>query len=320
MEGIKLKHKKYSKADRKSFLFCYLLLLIPVAQFLLMWVYVNFNSIVLAFKEADGSLGFGNFLDVFNAFSGSDPIKGWNLGEILGRTIILWLIVNIVCTPFIMFSTYVLYKKIAFSGAFRTIFAIPSIIGIVVWSILMKQFCAANGPIIELLTKMGVKLSEDILTNGLFGAKQTAFFMVIIIDILPSIMACNLIITGAFSRIPPDIFEAGEIDGMNFFDEFIHIGIPMAWPTIIITLVTSLATIFTANGNVLLYTKGVNNTATIGFYLYYSVLNIAESTSSLSGSAYSFPAALGIILTIMTLPIVFIGRFILEKFYGKVTY
>lgn len=315
----KRKHK-YSKLEKKNFIFCYLILLIPVVQFLVMWVYVNINSILLAFRESDGSFGFQNFLDVFNSFSGTEPIKGWNLGEILGRTLILWLIVNIICTPFIMLSTYVLYKKIAFSGTFRTIFAIPSILGIVVWSILMKQFCAPNGPIIELLKRVGVSLSEDILTNGLFGAKSTAFLMIIIVDILPSIMACNLIITGAFARIPPDIFEAAELDGMGFFREFIHIGIPMAWPTIVVTLVTSLATLFTANGNVLLYTKGVNDTSTMGFYLYYSVLNIAESSGSVGSSAYSFPAALGIVLTCMTLPIVLLSRWILEKFFGKVEY
>lgn len=314
------RRSRYSKVERKSFAFCYALLAIPVAQFLLMWVYVNFNSILLAFRQADGTFGFQNFLDVFSSFSGSEPIKGWNLGEILGRTLILWVIVNVVCTPFIMLSTYVLYKKIALSGTFRTIFAIPSILGIVVWSVLMKQFCAANGPIIEILKNMGVKLSQDILDNGLFGAKATAFIMIIVVDILPSIMACNLVITGAFARIPPDIFDAAKVDGFSFWQEFLHIGIPMAWPTIVVTLVTSLATLFTANGNVLLYTKGVNDTATMGFYLYYSVLNIAEATGQLGSSAYSFPATLGIVLTLMTLPIVFIARFLLERVYGKVEY
>lgn len=320
MKAKRLKFSKYSSLEKKSFAFCYLLLLIPLAQFLLMWVYVNFNSIILAFKQTDGSFGFSNFIDVFNAFGGSEPIYNWNLGEILGRTVILWVIVNVICTPLIMLSTYVLYKKIAFSGGFRTIFAIPSILGIIVWSILMKQFCEPGGPIIELLQKCGVQLSDDILNNGLFGAKSTAFLMIIIIDVLPSIMACNLIITGAFARIPPEIFESAKLDGFSFFDEFIHIGIPMAWPTIVVTLVTSLATIFIANGNVLLYTRGINDTATMGFYLYYVVLHISEAGGSVSSNAYSFPAALGIVLTIMTLPIVLIARYILEKAYGKVEY
>lgn len=320
MRKKRVKISKYSRLDRKSFGFCFALLAIPVAQFLLMWVYVNFNSIILAFKQNDGTFGFGNFIDVFNAFSGTEPIYNWNLGDILGRTVILWVVVNVICTPLIMLSTYVLYKKIAFSGTFRTIFAIPSILGIVVWSVLMKQFAEPDGPIIKILLKMGVSLSDDILNNGLFGAKSTAFLMIIIIDVLPSIIACNLIITGAFARIPPEIFESAKIDGFGFFQEFIHIGIPMAWPTIVVTLVTSLATIFTANGNVLLYTRGINETSTMGFYLYYVVLHISEAGGSVSGTAFSFPAALGIVLTLMTLPIVLISRYFLEKAYGKVEY
>lgn len=320
MKKNSAKISKYSKLEKKSFVFVAAILAIPVAQFLLMWVYVNINSILLAFRESDGSIGFGNFIDVFNSFTGSEPFRNWNLGEVLSRSMLLWVIVNIICTPLITISTYVLYKKIAFSGGFRTIFAIPSILGIVVWSVLMIKFCDANGPVIKILQSMNIELSEDVLNNGLFGSDETAFATIIVVDVLPSIMACNLIITGAFARIPPEIFESAKIDGFNFFQEFFHIGIPMAWPTIVVTLVTSLATIFTANGNVYLYTNGNNNTATIGYYLYWTTVNLSTAGAGVTNQQFAFPAALGIVLTLMTLPIVIIARTILEKAYGKVEY
>ena len=52
------KLNNYSKEDRKAFGFCYLMILIPVVQFAIFWVYVNLDSILLDFKiKTDSLLG-----------------------------------------------------------------------------------------------------------------------------------------------------------------------------------------------------------------------------------------------------------------------
>lgn len=308
---------KYSMEDRKAFVFCYLLLLIPVAQFLVFWVFVNFDSIGLAFKDNFGNFTLQNFKDIWTALTNED-MYGWNLAAILKRTVILWVSVNVICTPLIMFSTYILFKKILGHYVFRTIFAIPEILGAIIWTRLMSFIVSANGPILTIAGQMGADIPFEVLQNGLIGTKETAFGALLAINIIPHLIACNIVLTGAFSRIPPEIFESAKLDGVTFLRGFVSIAVPLAWPTIVINLISSLATIFTADGQVFLYTMGNFETATIGFYLYYMVYRISNST--VGSNAFGYPAAVGLSLTVITLPVILIGKHFLEKAYEPEAY
>lgn len=310
--------RKYSAEDRKAFAFCYLLLLIPVAQFLVFWAYVNFDSIILAFRDGTGHFSFENFKAIWTAIIDKDSY-GYNLAAILGRTLILWTSVNVICTPLIMFSTYVLFKKIFGHYVFRTIFAIPGILGAIIWTRLMSFIVSANGPIVALAVKFNWNVPQEVIYNGLIGSKATAFPTLLAINIIPNLVACNIILTGAFGRIPPEVFESARMDGASFIRTYFSVAIPLAWPTIVVSLVSSMATIFTADGNVFLYTMGNYDTATMGFYLYYMVYKI--SSNNVTGTAaFGYPAAVGLTLTLMTLPVILVSKRFLEKFNEGVEY
>jgi hypothetical protein len=81
----------------------------------------------------------------------------------------------------------------------------------------------------------------------------------------------------------------------------------------------SLCSFVTADYNVFLFTAGTGDydTATVGFLLYKITLNISESTSG-SIPYYGYPAALGVFLTLVTVPIVLVGRRIIESIYSDV--
>ena len=89
METIKRKKKK----DVGAIIFIVTMLAIPIAAFLFFYVYINFNSILMAFQEPlfDGRggyrWGFGNFEKFFNKFAavGSEE----NMSLFLSNTIIL---------------------------------------------------------------------------------------------------------------------------------------------------------------------------------------------------------------------------------------
>lgn len=318
-KGLKGKIKsKYSAEDRKAFGFCYLLLLIPVLQFAVFWLYVNLDSIMLAFRDGSGNFTLQNFKSVWTAFVDKDQY-GFNLGSVLGRTVLLWTSVNVICTPLIMFSTYVLFKKIFGHYVFRTVFAIPGILGAIIWTRLMSFIVSANGPIISLAVKYDWGLPSDVIHNGLIATKATAFPTLLAINIVPNLVACNIILTGAFSRIPPEVFESARIDGASFIKVFFRISIPLAWPTIVVNFVSALATVFTADGNVFLYTMGNYDTATMGFYLYYMVYRISDSANA-NNSVYGYPAAVGLVLTLMTLPVILVSKHFMEKFNKDVEY
>ena len=71
--------------------------------------------------------------------------------------------------------------------------------------------------------------------------------------------------------------------------------------------------IFGASGSVLALTGGANNTNTIAFWMYNSVLGGLTAE-------YGNVAAVGLIFTAITVPLVISGRIIMNKFGEEVEY
>ena len=303
--------KKYGMEDRKAFLFCYVMIGISFFFFCAFWLNVNLSSISLAFRDSEtGKFTFANFKEVWKAFTDVDMF-GWNLGGVLGRTILLWFCVNLLCVLPSMISTYILYKKIIGHYVFRVIFMIPTILNGIVWVMIMKNMVSLNGPIVTILSKMGVDFSAEVQLKGLLGSTGTAFTTILLIAVMPHLVGFNMIISGAYSRIPGELFEVGKLEGVGFIREFFGVAVPLIWPTLVVTLIGNMAHIFTFDGNVFLYTMGNYETGTMGFYLYYITYKI--SGSGLSKNDYGYPAAIGLTITLITIPVVLFGKYVLER-------
>ncbi len=309
---------KYTKLQRKDFPFVYLLIALPVVQFLVFWLFVNVDSITLAFRnDIDGSFTMDHFVEVWQGIVGLD-VYGFNLLEMAGRSFILWFVANVLAFPIGLFSTYVLYKKVWGHYAFRVIYLIPSLVGAIIWTSLVKAVVDWNGPVVYFLEKIGVQLDPIVKTQGLFASEKTAFPTLCVITFLLGIVGGNVIATGAFAKVPTELFEAGKIDGVNFFQEFFHIALPCAWPTVSTLLTVSLCTMLVADGSVFLYsnTTGQPGMATMGYYLYYMTYRISNSTAAVK--PYGYPAAVGIVITLVSVPIVLFGRKLLDKIVENV--
>lgn len=318
MDNNVVKKQKYSFEDRNAFPFCAVMIGIPLLFFIVFWVYVNIDSVLLAFKDVDGNFTFANFGTVFKAIKDED-MYGWNLGEILLRTVILWFLVDVVCVIPSMFSSYVLYKKIKGAFVFRIILMVPTILAGIVWVMVMKYMVSIGGPVMTILQKLGVKFSADVLESGLLGSSQTAFLTVLLLLIAPRLISFNLVISGAYARIPQELFEVGRLEGLNFISEFFKIAMPLVWSTFVVLLISNLASIFTVDGGVFLYTMGAHETATMGFYIYYLTFSIAGS-ADVHTPFYGYPAAIGVTLTCITVPVVLFGKYVLERAVEPVEY
>lgn len=314
----KPKKYKFNMEDRQAAWFCYIMVGLPFLFFLVFWVYVNISSIYLAFVDSFGEISLKNFGMVINGIKDKD-MYGWNLGQVFGRTIRLWFYVNILCVLPSMFSSYVLYKKIIGAYVFRVIFMIPTILGGLVWVMIMKNMVASTGPVIPVLESLGIDFNNGVLESGLLGDVSSAFPTVAIINVLPHIVGFNIIITGAYARIPTELFEVGKLEGHGFINEFFTVSVPLIWPTIVISMITNLASIITFDGNMFLYTKGQNETATMGFYIFYMTQQIAGSADVMN-PFYGYPAAVGVFVTVITVPIVLFGKYVLEKAVETVEY
>ena len=322
MELITNKKKKalYSDFEKADFKFIYVCILIPVLQFAIFWGYVNFDSILLAFQTPKGDFTFQNFKDVWTAFTVEDIYYGFNLFEMLGRSFTLFAIANLIVFPISLCATYVLFRKIWGHYVFRVIYMLPGLIGAVTWVATIKQVTDYNGIVVTLLENLGVEFDFMVNRQGLLASESTAFPTIIAVMFIQGICGGNAVLTGAFARIPEEIYEVGKLDGIGFWTEFFKIAVPCIWPVISMQLTFSLCGIFIAEGNVFLYSNGTGEPgmATIGYYLTYLVYKI-----SLAGGSelpYGYPAALGMVITAVTVPIALGGKWLLEKITEPVEY
>ncbi len=315
---LKILGSRYSKAQKRDFPFVYLLIAFPVIQFIIFWVYVNASSILMSFQDYNGNFTMDNFKNVYDAFVSKDSY-GFNLLASLRRSSWIWWTNLIICFPASLITVYVLTCKIRLHYVYRVIYILPSLIGSIIWAVIVRLFLEQGGPVQQLFEAIGIELPWAATQHGLLGAAETAFPSLLIFEIVTGLVGNSPVITGAYSRISDELMESADLDGAGFWRKLFAIAIPCIWPTITTLLVFKLCGIFTADCGVFLYSGGTGKPemSTIGFQLFYMTKYISESGGS--DTLYGYPAALGLTLTAMTLPICLIGRHYLEKFNDVVS-
>lgn len=308
---IDAKVKRYTAIEKKDFLFVYLLIAFPVIQFVIFWGFVNFDMIVLAFQDAEGGFSLQAFKDVFSAIGGADR-WGFNLLQMAWRSIQMFLILNVLCFMINILFSYILTKKMIASKFFRVCYMLPGIVGTVVFSSIMKNIYAYDGGLVEIVKALGVELPTGVLRNGFLGASPSAFNTMKWQSFIFAATGSNIILASAYMRIPQDIFEAAALDGVGFWREIFKIAIPCIWSTIVTLVIFNLCSVFTTDYGAYLYSNGTGNPdmSTISFYLYFLQVRIAEFNQTFY---YSYASAFGIIVTLLTIPFVLLGQYVLNR-------
>ncbi len=316
IEKIMTTKSRYSKEQKRDFPFVYALVAIPVLHFIVFWVYVNFSSIILAFQDDEGAFTLYNFVKVYNAFVYTDEF-GYNILSSLKRSLIIWSCGTIITFPISIITTYVLACKIRFHYVYRVIYVLPGLIGSVIWAQIVREFFAYNGPVIAILKAIKAPISQRAMDEGLLTATDTAFPSLLIMNIILGLIDNNAIVTGAFSAVSDEVMESADLDGAGFWTKCFKIAIPCIWPTITTLLIFKLAGIFTADVGVFLYTNGTGmyETSTVGFMLFKMTQEL--SMMGAEQQSFGYPAAFGLFLTVITLPLCLVGRYYLEKFCDK---
>ena len=117
------------------------------------------------------------------------------------------------------------------------------------------------------------------------------------------------------SGISESIVEAAKLDGVTPIDEFFKITLPLIFPSITSFLIFAVAGIMTnALGTYSLYgVNAPNNVYTIGYF-------ITRETMMTTGlrDGYPYLAAFGVLLSLITIPLVLITRRIVGKISAKI--
>ena len=301
MENLK-KRKVFNKTN----LFLLTMLAFPIAHFLVFWVSVNFESILMAFRmEMNGSyyFTFAHFQRLFQEFS----VEGSNILRYLWNTLLFFPAGTMIGLPLSLIFSYFLYKKIRFAGFFRVAFFLPSIISAVALTMLFKYLVATNGPINDLISKLGGQKIDFL------GDPRYSIYTVLFYSVWVSFGYNIVLLSSAMSRIPESIMEALQIDGAGLATELFKFVIPLVWPTVSMLIILGVANLFTVIGPVLLLTGGSNNTSTLALFIYNQVKYASEN-------AYGYATAVGLFFSFIDLPLVFGIKYILEKVGADVEY
>lgn len=299
------KSKKEKKPTNKGALIFYIsFMAIPIIQFVVFWLGVNVNSILLAFKRYDMKTGefiwYGlkNVENVFNSLI--DP-KGV-LYIALGNSLKVYFTHLIIGLPCCLFFSYYIYKKMLFAEGFKVLLFMPSILSQIVIVTLYKELVDKGVP--ELVAALGGGQ-----VPGLLSRPETVFPTVLFYDVWTGFGTSILMYTSAMSRIPKSVVESSQIDGAGQFTEFIKITFPLIYPTVTTFLTTGIINIFTSQA--CLYTfyreMAAPTDFTIGYYIFKQ---ISGTTSQFSN--YPEAAAMGVIFSIIVAPITLLMRWVFE--------
>lgn len=299
----KLKGLNSRKIQRGIFIA--LMLSVGILQFLIFWVYVNFNSILMAF-QLNTKTGIVWTLENFTRFFHEFSIPEFELALALRNTLLMFVVGTVIGLPTSLLFSYYLYKKILFAKFFRVTFFLPSIISAAVLVSLFKYILAVNGPFNEVLSWIVGKTVEiEWVTDEAFSMGTILFY------IFWTGFGTNIVLfTGAIYRIPQDVLEYAKLDGVSMTRELVQIVVPLIWPTISTLLVFATAGLFTTAGPILLFTDGQAKTMTIGFFIFKQVTN----------NSYYYPAAIGLLFTAIGFPLVIIVKWTLGKVLEDVEY
>lgn len=299
------KRSSFSKRNTVRGLFIAAMLAVGLIQFAIFWVYVNFDSILMAFqiKTKNGTVwGFDNFTKFFHDFA----IPDLELGLALKNTVLLYVVGTLIGLPVSLIFAYFLFKKIKFSKFFRVVFFLPSIISAVVLVTLFKYIMGTRGPVNEIISLLtGAPCEIEWITDEKYSMGTILFYV-----FWTGFGGNIVLLTGAIHRIPTDVIEYAEIDGVGMCRELFQIIVPMIWPTLSTLLVFATAGLFTNSGPILLFTEGQYKTMTIGYFIFNEV----------QFGSYNYPAAIGLVFTVIGFPLVLLVKFGLSKIFEDVEY
>ena len=294
--------QKKKKKDSSEKVFIIAMLIIPIISFFVFYVYINFNSILMAFQEPlfDGHGGYkwgiGNFKLIINKFSA--PGVADNLGICVRNSIMYFCLDMFIMFPLSLTICYFTYKKIAGYQAFRTIIYLPVIITSTIFATLFKGMIEAGGPLQMLYGRWGIEPPYTFVNDEEYAMKTILTFV-----IYSGLGGRFVLFGGAMNSIDSSIIDAGKIDGAGPARELVSIIVPCIWPTLSTMILLCSTGIFTASGPSLLFDKGEYGTNTISYWIYK-----ITSGSGGSGESVELASAIGLIFTVMGLPIVLVVK------------
>lgn len=295
-------HSNLPKSLQKGAAPFLILMALPSIYGILRYVIINGYSILLAFSDG---VPFRDPFTLRNFRMFWADLQGDGILRIALNNTLKYFAVGLIQQFICYIVAYFLYKKISGYKVFRFLFYLPCLIAPVVSAAIFMELIRVGGPIYRIFYEItGVEFAS------LLTRPETATNTIIAYTFLSGIGTTYLIFMGAMNRIPGEIIESAKLDGCTAWKEFWSIIFPLTFGTYSTFFLMSLCGVFAASGPILYMTQGAANTTTLGYWLFSQVI----------GDSYNYPAAVGVVFTLLGIPILLISRAIINKMNPEVTY
>ena len=300
------KKRKKKKIDVKRTLFIIAMLAVPILHFLVFFIYVNIDSVVMTFRTFNYSQeqyiwGLQNYKRFFSeAFSSTNK-------EIATATLnsLFFGLNDFVLVLISLVLSYFFFKKIPGRQFFRVIFFLPSIISIVIYTSIYSSFFEPGYGISVIIEKLGGEAPLFLADKDL--ARWLVAFYCLWVGTGYNI----LIFGGAMANINTEVIEYAKLDGVGMFKELFCIILPMIWPTLSVAFLGSVTTIFTIflQSQLIVGKDALATPKTIAFILNNTISSNPE-----------WAATIGICFTVVATPMILIVRKIIDLVGKKFGY
>ena len=191
----------------KQRIFIISMLAIPTLHFLVFWLWVNIDGLLLPFRNnVGGWVGLKNFEWVLKTFTGEN--KYLSLTEATVNTLIFFSWGLFVEMPISVVLAYTFYKNLPGNKFFTICLYLPSIITGTVMTTIFKNFLSADGPIALLYTAMGEQWVYPITQEG------TAIPSMLAYDLWNGYGLSIILFHSSMKRIPKELFESAALDAL----------------------------------------------------------------------------------------------------------
>lgn len=158
----------------------------------------------------------------------------------------------------------VLNKGIRFLTGYRALFYLPSLMGgSVAIAVLWRQVFGGQGLVNEVLGTVGIEHSSWI------GDPATALYTIVVLNVW-AFGATMIIFLAGLRQVPPELYEAAEVDGAGAVRRFWHITLPMLSPLIFFNLLLGTVHAFQAFTGAYIVSQGTGgpSDSTLFYTLY----------------------------------------------------
>lgn len=299
--------KKPILKERTLFIICCCAL--PVIQWIIFYVFANGSSFVMAFTDKTGAFSFENFARLGRELKYMDS----NLSIAIRNTFLTFAII-LVSYPFKVLVSFFIYKKVPGAGIYRILFFLPTIIFSVAMTLIVQKLLGVNGFIAKAVGNVqGLDYVPSLLSDSRYANA------VVLLHMMWMQFAGNLIIWGGtFARIPVEVLESARIDGVNWWQEFIKITVPLVWPTVALQMVLMVCGVFSASGEVFLLTGGEYGTMTLNVWMYKQIYEVAGNINT--SNVFNYMSAVGLVMTVIAVTISLSVRKWTDKAFSDVDF